>query len=375
MVMLPHLLALTLIAAVGPAAKIAPPPPAPDVPTWNLGLAEAVRIGLARSPVVRVTSPAPGPVAVPAGREACSANVAISRVDLAASEWQFQADVSAHVRSVEQQYWALSSQQAAVWVREATLRLAEEAIRGEKDDVEGGRSNLADMAEAELALGKLKADLETARIDRATIERQFRNILGLPPEDGRKMLAATPPELAPSRPDWDLALAEMTAKNPNIGAARRALADAQSRADQKPDDAAKAALDEQKALHDQAVQAATRSLARSFANVEAEHKSLQTAQRLAVAAQQGLAAQRAFHGEGRITIDRLLDAITQYANTVAQEGLYASSYNTSLAAFEEDRGTILPYEGVQIIPPPQQPEGRSKDDAKTPAERVASPAP
>ncbi len=373
MPMLSPLLALTLIAADAPAARIAPPPPASDVPSWYLTVAEAVRVGLANSPILRETSPASGPVAVPPGREDRSANVVIIRVDRDASEWKFQADVSAHVRSIEQQYWALSSQQTDVWIREATLKLAEEAVRREKaNEPQFGRGILADMAEAEQALEALKAGLETARADRATLERNFRNMLGLPIEDRRKMVAATPPVLTPSRPEWEASLAEMTAKHPDIEAARRALADAESRANQRHDDTA---LDKPKTAYDQALLATTRSLARSFAAIGAEYDHLKAAQRLTIAAQQRLAAQRAFHDEGRITIDRLLDAVAQYANAVTQEGLCASSYNTALAAFEEARGTILLYEGVRIVNPSRRPEVQGKIDTPTPAERVTNAAP
>ena len=375
MLLVPPLMALMLVAADEPAARIAPPPPISQVPTWNITLPEAIRIGLANSPVARVIFPAPGPVAVPPGREARSANLAISAADPDADEWGFQSAIMAHVRSIEQQYWALSSQQTAVWIREATIKLAEEAVRREKADLGGGRLKPVDMAEVDRAIEALKTALEAARADRTTIERQFRNILGLPVEDRRKMLAATPPVLAPTELRWEACLAEMTARQPDIQALRRSLAAAQAQADQRPGDAAQAAVARQKAFYDQVVQGTTKSLARFFAEIEAQYKHLTTAQRLTIAAQQRLAAQRASYDQGRITIDRLLDAITQYANAVSQESLYASSYNTTLAAFEEAQGTILPHGGIQILAPRRRPDGPAKLDAPTDDGRLTKIAP
>jgi outer membrane protein TolC len=103
----------------------------------------------------------------------------------------------------------------------------------------------------------------------------------------------------------------------------------------------------QKILHQ-----TTHTLARYFLEVDANFKQFRTAQRLRGAAQDRLEAQRAFYEEGRITIDRLLDAVSQYANAVAQESQYRTSYNTSIAGLEEAKGTLLAAEGVAIVETP-----------------------
>ena len=64
----------------------------------------------------------------------------------------------------------------------------------------------------------------------------------------------------------------------------------------------------------------------------------------AQAAQIRLESARAYYEEGRtgFTIDRLLDAVSQYANAIAQEAQFKASYNTSIAALEEAKGTCWP---------------------------------
>ena len=125
----------------------------------------------------------------------------------------------------------------------------------------------------------------------------------------------------------------------------------------------------QRASLQQITHETTHSLARFFLEVDANHKQFKTARRLNVAAWQRVEAQRAFHGEGRVTLDRLLDAIGQQADAVAQEAQYLASYNTSLATLEESKGTLLAYDGVEIAdgPKPRKAYVQSKGQAIAPA--------
>jgi outer membrane protein TolC len=119
----------------------------------------------------------------------------------------------------------------------------------------------------------------------------------------------------------------------------------------------------QRAFLQQIVHQTTHSLARFFLEVDANYKQFRTAQRLRAAAQQRLEAQRAFYEEGRITIDRLLDAVSQYANAIASEAQYKTSYNTSIAALEEAKGTLLAYDNIAVAegPSPRKAYIQAKD--------------
>ena len=96
----------------------------------------------------------------------------------------------------------------------------------------------------------------------------------------------------------------------------------------------------------------THSLARSFLEVDANHKQYKTSSRLRTAAAQRLDAQRAYYEEGRITTDRFLDAINQYATAVATEAQYKTTYNVSLAALAEAKGTLLADRNIVIAEGP-----------------------
>jgi hypothetical protein len=106
----------------------------------------------------------------------------------------------------------------------------------------------------------------------------------------------------------------------------------------------------QRAFLEQIVHQTTHSLARFFLEVDANYKLFKTAQRLRQAAQIRLESARAYYEEGRtgFTIDRLLDAVNQYANAIANEAQYKTSYNTSIAALEEAKGTLLAYDNIAV---------------------------
>ena len=108
----------------------------------------------------------------------------------------------------------------------------------------------------------------------------------------------------------------------------------------------------QRAYLQQVVHQTTHSLGRFFLEVDANYKQFKTASRLRAAAAERLAAQRAYYEEGRITIDRFLDAVSQYAQAVAQEAQFKTTYNISIVALEEAKGTLLAYNNIAVAEGP-----------------------
>ena len=113
------------------------------------------------------------------------------------------------------------------------------------------------------------------------------------------------------------------------------------------------ALLRQRAFLQQMVHQRTHQLARYFLEIDANYKQFKTASRLRAAAAQRLDAQRAYYEEGRITIDRFLDAVSQYAQAVATEAEYKTLYNISIIVFEEAKGTLLAYNNIAVAEGPQ----------------------
>ncbi len=104
----------------------------------------------------------------------------------------------------------------------------------------------------------------------------------------------------------------------------------------------------QRAFLQQVVHQTTHSLSRFFLEVDANYKQFKTAGRLREAAQERLEAQQAFYESGTITIDRYLDALNRWSRAVALEAQYKTSYNTSIVALEEAKGTLLAYDNIAL---------------------------
>ena len=382
MLILSNVLALALVVADEPRRLKAPMPPTPAEAAreaqgvWQMTLPEAIRIGLENSEVVRVISlgaqgrPVGGFEPTPSNPGAAGVEppnvpgVVIARLNADAGTWNFKSAIMAHVRSIEQQYWALSLQQVSLWSRETAVRLGEEILRRERAELEAGRGTTANVAEAEQQLENFKLNLISATSDLITTERQLRNILGLPSADNRRIVPASAPTEAKVEPTREASVASMLASQPDIAQQRHLVRDAELRAIVEGEDpslplerreASKHQLERQQAFLRQVLQQTTRSVDRFLLEVDTNYQQFQTARRLRAAAQQRLEAQRAFHEEGRVTIDRLLDAVAQYSNAIAQEALYKSSYNTSIAALEEAKGTLLDVDKITVIEGPASP--------------------
>ena len=369
----------------------------------------------------------------PVGLEANRAPIVIARLNADAAVWRFKAEVMAHVRSIEQQYWSLAQQHVQLWSAEKAVELAREIVNREQAELVVGKGTVADVAEAQQRLEQFNLDLVTRTSDVITTERQLRNILGLPPADNRRIIPVTPPTEMRLQPDWDSSLAQMVTFQPDIvqqqllvriaelqllvarnqllpqlnlsvlyqlnglgqqldsaeavmtGATIKALEPvvaARERTSgllsnpgfynnfrtwqvgfnfQMPlgmrsplanTRNAQYILLRQRAYLTQIVHQTTHSLARFFLEVDANYKQFKTASRLRAAAAQRLEAQRAYYEEGRITIDRFLDAVSQYAQAVAQEAQFKTTYNISIVALEEAKGTLLAYNNIAVAEGP-----------------------
>ncbi|MGB0069176.1 MAG: TolC family protein [Isosphaeraceae bacterium] len=163
------------------------------------------------------SAPLPGQAAGrPVGLEANRAPIVIARLSADAAVWRFKAEVMAHVRSIEQQYWSLAQQHVQLWSSEKAVELAREIVNREQAELVVGKGTVADVAEAQQRLEQFNLDLVTKTSDVITTERQLRNILGLPPADNRRIIPVTPPAEARLEPDWDSSLAQMVTFQPDI---------------------------------------------------------------------------------------------------------------------------------------------------------------
>ncbi len=255
---------------------------------------------------------------------------------------QFKADIMAKVLSIETQYWNLAQAHAQVEAARKAVKFGEEILKREQADSAVGRGTAADVAEAAQRLEQFNLDLVTRTSDAITTERQLRDLLGMPSTDNRRIVPVTAPVEAELRPDWEVAKAAMLANQPQIVQAK---ARAKQAEEEKAGPVAARLLQE-------VIKRRAHSLARFFLEIEANYKQLQSAKRLKAAAAQRGDAQRAYYEEGRITVDRFLDAVNQYWTSVATEAQYKTTYNISMASLEEAKGTLLDFDEIIVVDSP-----------------------
>ena len=392
-------------AGTGPAVQpfpkpvVSAPPPGPNASanvlpradSWPLSLREAVLIGLANWDDVQIIEHIIDPDVRGAGVEGAGSqqgarlSVTIAPgAAMAGDPWHFKAEVMAHVRSIEQQYWSLAQQHVQLGSGERAVELAEEIVKREQSELEVGRGTVADVAESQQRLEQFRLDLLTKSSDVGTTEGQLRNILGLPTTDSRRIVPVTAPCEARLEPDWDAALAEMLIQQPEVARQKAEIVKAEGKSAAFADPLVLAShladglktspqLLQQLKTYQKIVHRKTHSLARFFLEIDANYKQLKTASRHRADALKRLEAQRASYEEGRITTDRYLDAVGAYTGAVAQEAQFRTTYNIAIMALEDAKGTLLTYDGITLSDVPRPASAR--EGRVWPATRESSSGP
>ena len=156
------------------------------------------------------------PNPLPSGLAANRAPIVIARHQADFEVWRFKSEVMNMVRSIEQQYWILAQSQTEYWASQTAVELSEEIVRREKAKFEVGRSSLPNVAEAQQNLERARLDFILRSTNLLTVERQLRNILGMPPSDNRRIVPATAPTEARLQPNYQASLRQMLDFLPDI---------------------------------------------------------------------------------------------------------------------------------------------------------------
>ncbi|HEV8060095.1 MAG TPA: TolC family protein [Gemmataceae bacterium] len=359
----------------------------------------------------------PNSILTPFASTVRAEGVLISRVKYDQTRVEFERTVDVMLLNIETAYWNLYDSYWALYSREQGLRQAYEAYKINRLRYEAGKVATQDLAQStrqyesfrSQRVGALGAVLES--------ERQLRNLLNLPAEDGTRLIPVDPPTLTPYQPDWTTAVNEAMALRPELILARNdlklrqfdlinaknlllpdlrftstyALAGIGSRLDGGDGNAFRslAANDFQSwslglrftmpiGFRDAHAQerVARLNLVRAYNVVEEQELRCQRAlefhyrrlqetyaqigcqRSLRQAAALELEARTKEYLAGRGTLDFLLEAQSVWADALRGEYDFIVQYNNTLAAFEFDKGTMLRYDNVNIgegpLPPAAQ---------------------
>jgi outer membrane protein TolC len=139
------------------------------------------------------------------------------------SRIEFERLVDQMVVNVEVAYWNLYGSYWNLYAQEAALRQAYTAWRILRTRFEAGKANTAEVAQARGQYELFRGNRLDALASVLDNERQLRRLLGMPIEDGTRLVPADDPTLAPYRPDWNTALNEALTLRPELMLARNEL--------------------------------------------------------------------------------------------------------------------------------------------------------
>ncbi|MBI3464518.1 MAG: TolC family protein [Planctomycetes bacterium] len=235
------------------------------------------------------------------------------------------------------------------------------------------------------------------------VERQLRGLLGLSSSDGKRIVAIDDPQVAPVSLDWRGILGEAFANNPELQRLRLAVDEQRqillatrntlkprldvfyrrefnglghnlshsmdqitdneffswtvgvqfqtslgyNQAAARTQEATLQVAQAKKLLSDKGREIAD-ALNRDYQNVDMRSEMYKVAVAAQAAAQRRLESQRALYDRGQLDIDRLLQAVQSYADTVSNEFQDKVAYQTALADLEVTKGTILRYNNILL---------------------------
>jgi outer membrane protein TolC len=338
-----------------------------------------------------------------AGVEFNRAPILIARANHEQEIKSFETEVQTILRDVENAYWDLYYTYQDLYSREAGLEQALATWQIERNQEIVGRGTSADVAQAREQLELFRAQRLIALNQMLNAERELRELMGLPPDDEKRIVPKDEPTFARYTPNWTLAVAESMQSRPDLEGARFAVRAAElevlrQRNGLLPDLTVGASwslqgLDNQldqsidrltdgdfeswslfvrarRQIGERAAHAAVRraqltlsqrraelrnlehtalhALAEAYQNIYSNYQLIQAQKDRRAAAAEQLEAREQVYRQGVTTIDLLLQAQTGFADALRDESRALVDYNKALAQWEFARGTILASDNVVL---------------------------
>ncbi|HVS40520.1 MAG TPA: TolC family protein [Gemmataceae bacterium] len=330
------------------------------------------------------------------------APIVIARLNTDRSYFQYKDSVQELVRGVVEAYWNLVQGRINVWAVQIQVEQSEYAYKLAKARHAAGLGSQADEALALVTYSQFKATLVASQATVLSQEGALRNLLGLPPEDGRRIVPTTPPTSQRLTPDWDKIIHLAEQRRPDIvelklivEADKQQLLVAENQAlpalnatalyrwnglsgeapngqilstgaVQYPDWSVgvtfsvplglrqgRAAVRQNRLIiaRDlenvaQGVHGALADLAAAVRDLDSAYEQYLALKETREAAYVNLQVQAAQYKTGRVEYLNLLTAIQDWGNAVSSEAQQLLAYNVALAALERQTGTILETHGL-----------------------------
>jgi outer membrane protein TolC len=180
-------------------------------------LAPAAGLGVASQLAAAVNGRRPGLL------QTANEGILISRIRFDQSRADFERHVAYMLVNVETAYWTLYGSYVDLYSKEQALRQAYETWRISKAKYEAGSINITSFAQTRGQYEKFRGDRLQSLDQVLENERTLRALLGLPIEDGKRIIPVDTPTVAPYLPDWESALRDAMELRPELVLAREEL--------------------------------------------------------------------------------------------------------------------------------------------------------
>lgn len=366
------------------------------------------------------------------GREANLVPVVLARIDTERSFFQLKDSMQEMVRGVVEAYWLLVAARTDLWARQQQVIQAEEALRLADARFRSEINNAAEVAQARLTLANFRAAQIAAQGNVLLREGALRNILGMPPSDEELLVPTSPPNRERIEPIWDELMELAAERRPDLielklilEADQQSLVLANNQARPRLDAVAlyrwngsdvelpsglsatsrpgqytdwtlgvnfsvplglrqaragvrqtELLIARDRANLNQGLHAASHQLALSVRNLAQQYEQFLAYQEARSAARTNLNQQLAQYRSQRVIFLNVLQAITDWGNSITNEANSLAQYNVLLATLERQTGTILETHGVAFYEErfgAVSPLGRWHSQALYPAETRPTP--
>lgn len=330
------------------------------------------------------------------------APIVIARLNTEQSYFQYKDGVQSTVLGVITAYWNLVQSRTVVWARKIQVELSEETFKREQARLLTGLGNRGNEAQARVTYYQFKANLIAAEADVLTQEDALRNIMGIPPSDGRRIVPTSAPAEQRLAPDWNALVHLAEERRPDIVELKIIVEADKERIIQAENQflpqlnavanyqfnglsgtmlngdklstgagqfnnwsvglnfsvplglrAERANLRQQKLLItrdtdnvQQGIHAAVHQLASTIRDLDSAYDQFLAFKDVRTAAYDNLLVQIGNERVGFINYLNVLQSLNDWGNAVSTEAQQLLAYNISLATLERETGTILETHGL-----------------------------
>lgn len=150
------------------------------------------------------------------GQDVTLAPIRIAAAEAEQTDYQLKQQVLALLRSVETTYWLFYAEQKQLETIEEMIPLYREIVRIRREQAENdlGSASAVSRAEADLFRYEQRRLVQVSKI--AEQQLVLRNLMGLPPSDGRYLSLAASPRTALPVETVDVAIATAVARRPDV---------------------------------------------------------------------------------------------------------------------------------------------------------------